>query len=453
MNVPARIFASEELLKDIEETAIKQLYNVAQLPGIVGYAMAMGDMHWGYGFPIGGVAGFNTKEGVISPGGVGYDINCGVRLLATNLTKNEFLKKRDQVLNEIYKSIPSGVGKKGVLKLTDKELDEVLEKGSSWAVKKGFGDKEDLEKTEDYGKISGANASKISQRAKSRGRSQLGTLGAGNHFLEVQYIDKIFDPKAAKAFGLNSEGQVVVMIHSGSRGLGHQTASDYIKLMENEFGWNHLPDRDLISAPINSKLGKDYRAAMAASANFAFTNRQIMAQKVRESFKKYFPRVKLKQVYDVCHNIAKFEKHIVDGKEKEILVMRKGATRSFGPERTELPKDYNGIGQPVLIPGSMGTASYVLIGTREAEKTSFGSTAHGAGRIMSRTAARKGLNIDKIKTNLKGKNIAIKAGSFKGIVEEAPEAYKDIDEVVGVSDEVGIGKMVARLKPLGVVKG
>lgn len=454
MLVPGMIFASEELMKNIEKDGktIEQVQNVAKLTGIVGKSLAMPDAHQGYGFPIGGVAGFDIEKGIISPGGVGYDINCGVRLLTTNLSKEEFIKKRPEVLNEVFKNVPSGVGKGGILKLTDIEMDKVLEEGAGWAISKGYGTKEDLERIEDNGCIKPSNSKKLTKKAKARGRDQLGTLGSGNHFLEIQEVQEIFDKKTAEAFGLE-KNQIVIMIHCGSRGLGHQTASDYIHLMEKEYGFKHLPDRELACAPINSKLGQDYREAMAGAANFAFANRQIISHQIRESLKKFFPKVKIQLLYDVCHNIAKFEEHTLNGKTQTLCVHRKGATRSFGPGRKEIPIIYRKIGQPVIIPGSMGTFSYVLVGTKKAEEISLGSTAHGAGRLLSRSYAINNLDINKLTKEMKSKDILLKGGSKKGALEEAPEAYKDVNEVVRVSDELGIGKIVARLKPLAVLKG
>ena len=455
MLVPVRIFASEKLLEDIKkDKTLEQAKNVARLPGIQKYSIALPDAHQGYGFSIGGVAAFDSETGIISPGGVGYDINCGVRLLATNVDKEEFLKKREQILNELYRNIPSGVGKGGELKLSDKEMDEVLEKGSSWALEKGYATKEDINKTEDKGQMLSADPEKVSVRAKARGKTQLGTIGAGNHFVEVQYVDEIFDREAAKAFGLKKD-QITILIHTGSRGLGHQTASDYIHKMEKEYAKTvkSLPDRELVYAPINSELGKEYISAMAAAANFAFTNRQLIAYNVRKSFMKYFPEAKIKTVYDVVHNIAKFEDFKIDGKNVKLCVHRKGATRSFGPGRKEIPEDYRKIGQPVFIPGSMGTASYVLLGSKKSEDFSFSSTAHGAGRVLSRTYAKNNISPEKLKKQLESRDVMIKAGSIKGMLEEAPEAYKDIEEVVRVVDELGISKKVARLRPLAVVKG
>src|SRR3989339_487038 len=454
MLVPGVIFASEELMKNIEKDGktVEQVKNVAQLPGIVGKSIALSDTHQGYGFPIGGVAAFDIKKGVISPGGVGYDENCGVRLLLTNITKKEFIGKREQVISEIFKNVPSGVGRGGEFKLSDEEMKNVLEQGAGWAVSKGYGLKEDLERIEDNGCLKG-EALKVSQKARGRGRDQLGTLGSGNHFIEIQEVEQIFDEKIAKVFGITGVGQIAIMVHTGSRGLGHQNASDYIQAIEKEYGFKHLPDRELAYAPINSKLGKDFFLAMNAAANFAFANREIISHQIRKSFEKFFPKIKIPLVYDVCHNIAKFEEHEVNGKKQMLCVHRKGATRSFGPGRKELPKIYQKTGQPVIIPGSMGTFSYLLVGTSKAEELSWGSTAHGAGRVMSRSSATRDLDYEKMNKGLKASDIVLMAGSKRGAVEESPEAYKDVNEVVRVSDELGIGNMGARLKPLAVVKG
>ncbi len=452
MLVPGRILASEKLIEAIKkDKTIEQVKNVATLPGIIGHSLAMADAHWGYGFPIGGVAVFDISTGVISPGGVGFDINCGVRLLKTNLTLKDVEKRKEEIVKALYDAVPSGVGEKGRVRLTDEELDSVMKNGAQWAVKKGYGTDEDWKHIEDFGKLERADPKLVSQRARKRGKPQLGSLGAGNHFVELQYVDEVFDEKTAKAFGLE-KGQITLMIHCGSRGLGHQVASDYIQKMEKEYSWPEC-DRQLTNAPINSQLGKEYFGAMCAAANFAYANRQIITHWVREAMNKLFPEFKAEVVYDVCHNIAKFEKHTINDEEREIFIMRKGATRSFGPGRGELSKDYQKTGQPVIIPGSMGTASYVLVGTKEAEKISWSSTAHGAGRLMSRTGAKKDLRAEDIIKELKEKGIVIKAGSYKGIVEEAPQAYKDIEEVAKVSDELGIGKKVVRLKPIGVMKG
>jgi len=453
MLVPGRIFISEKLLKLVEETAIEQVANVAMLPGIVKHSIALADMHSGYGFPIGGVAAFDLDSGIISPGGVGYDINCGVRLLTSNLTIKDIEKKKKEIIEKLFNAVPSGVGRGGATKLSRQEVKEVLEQGAKWAVKKGYGTKEDLDRIEDNGCIVGANANNVSDRAIARGLPQLGSLGAGNHFLEIQQVDEIYDKKIAEAFGIREKGQVCVMIHCGSRGLGHQVASDYIKLMEDKYGWKNLPDRELINAPIGSELGKKYFSAMSAAANFGFANRHMIMQWVRETMSKIFPEIKLELVYDVAHNVAKIEEHDVDGKKMKLCVHRKGATRAFGPGREELPQIYRKTGQPVLLPGSMGTASYVLVGTEKAEAVSFASTAHGAGRVSSRSAALRNLMGEKIKADLEKKGIEVMAGSWKSLAEEAPEVYKDIDEVARVSNEVGIGNLVARLKPVAVMKG
>jgi tRNA-splicing ligase RtcB len=455
MKVPSVIIASEKLMEGIKkDKTIHQAENIAKLPGVVDKTMVMPDAHQGYGFPIGGVAAFDLDEGIISPGGVGYDINCGVRLLRVNLDKEEFLEKREEILNEIYKNVPSGVGVGGELKINDKEMDEILEKGMVWAFEKGFSTKEDLEMVEDRGSMKNARTDKVSQKAKARGKNQLGTMGAGNHFLEVQFVDEIFNRKAANKFGLKENG-ITVLIHTGSRGLGHQTASDYIHKMEKEFPKivKSLPDKELIYAPIKSEIGKDYIQAMNACANFAFVNRQIITYQIRKSFEKFFPKSKIEVVYDVTHNMAKFERLKINGNEKDLCIHRKGATRAFGKGRKEITKKYRRIGQPVFIPGSMGTASYVLIGTKKAEEFSFASTSHGAGRVLSRARAKQEINEKKLEKELEIKDIKYKAGSVKGMLEEAPEAYKDIEEVASVVDAVGISKKVARLKPLLVVKG
>jgi len=452
MKVPVRIFASERLLKDMQkDETFEQIKNVATLPGIIKNAIALSDAHRGYGFPIGGVAAFDLKKGIISPGGVGYDINCSVRLLRTNLKKSDLDKKRKEVINALFNNVPSGVGEKGRIRLSKEELDDVLISGAKWAVKKGYGIKEDYEHTEENGCMPNANPLDVSSRAKARGMPQLGSLGAGNHFLEVQAVENIYDELIAKAFGLEKD-QVTIMIHCGSRGLGHQVASDYIKLMEKEYGWPK-EDRELVYAPIESELGKKYFSAMSCAANFAFANKQMITHWVRETMKKIFPRFKAEVVYDVCHNIAKIEEHIVNEKKIKLCICRKGATRSFGPGRMEIPIAYRKIGQPVIIPGTMGTASYILVGTKKAEEITFGSTAHGAGRVESRTQAKKELSAEKIKKELNEKGIELVSRSYNGIVEEAPEVYKDIDEVVRVSHEVGIGKLVARVVPLAVMKG
>jgi tRNA-splicing ligase RtcB len=452
MNVPGKIFASEELFNQIKKgRSISQIQNVARLPGILKSSIAMPDAHQGYGFSIGGVAAFDIDTGVISPGGVGYDINCSVRLLKTNLVRSDLEGREREIVKSLFKAVPSGVGKRGKFSLKRNELDEILITGASWMVEKGFGTMQDLEFIEENGCMVGADSADVSERSKERGINQMGTLGAGNHFLDVLIVDEIFDSKTAKVYGLK-KNQVVIMIHCGSRGLGHQVASDYIRLMEKKYGYPEF-DRGLVNAPITSKLGKKYYSAMACAANFAFANKQLITYYIREDLKKFFPDFEAEVVYDICHNIAKFEMHIVDGKEKELLIMRKGATRSFGPDRKEIPKKYSMVGQPIFIPGSMGTASYVLAGTNKSEKLSFASTAHGAGRIKSRTEIRNELDYETAKRKMEELGIYVESGSHKGMIEESPDSYKDIEEVVRVSDGVGIGRKVVRLMPLLVVVG
>lgn len=455
MKVPAVIYASEKLLESVKrDLTLKQARNVACLPGIQRKAYVMPDAHQGYGFPIGGVAAFDMEKGVISPGGVGYDINCGVRLLKTEFFEKDILEKRKRLLSEIFQEVPAGVGKGGTTRLSRRVLEEVCAKGAEWAVENGYGTKDDLQKTEEYGRMKDADPGHLSQRAVERGIPQLGTLGAGNHFLEIQKVSEIYDRDVARVFGVHSEGQILVMIHCGSRGLGHQVASDYIRLMENRFGIRGLPDRELINAPIRSDLGMRYYKSMSAAVNFAFANRQMIAHWVRNVFAKVMGTSQgMDQVYDVCHNVAKFETHEIEGKPRKVCIHRKGATRSFGPGREEIPEVYRSVGQPVLIPGSMGTASYLLVGTKEAEALSFGSTAHGAGRVMSRHEALRRFRGEQIKKELEKKGIALQSTSWKGVAEEASEAYKNVDEVVRVSHAAGIGRLVAKLVPLGVMKG
>ena len=453
MRVPGIVYASEKLMEKIkQDNTLQQVANVAHLKGIIKHSIALPDAHNGYGFSIGGVAAFDMEEGIISPGGVGFDINCGVRMLKTSLKTEDVLSKRKQLLEEIYKEVPAGVGKGGITKVTKDVLLNVLEKGAGWAVEEGYGNKEDLQRTEEYGCMK-SDVSSVSEKALKRGMPQLGTLGAGNHFLEMQKVDKIFNKEIAKSYGIEDEGQVTVMIHCGSRGLGHQVASDYIRKMEDKYGAPNNLDRDLINAPIQSELGQKYYNAMCASVNFAFVNRQMIAHWTRNVFEKVFgTKEGMQQVYDVCHNLAKFEKHDIDGEIKEVCVHRKGATRSFGPGREEIPEVYRKVGQPVIIPGSMGTASYLLAGTKKAEEISFGSTAHGAGRVGSRSEALRTLRGEQVKKDLADKGIEIK-GPWKGLAEEAPQMYKDIDEVVRISHKLGIGNIVARLVPLAVMKG
>lgn len=454
MNVQGRIFLNEKLKNMVEEDAIIQIKNVASMPGIVGEAIAMSDMHVGYGFPIGGVAAFDEKEGCITPGGIGFDINCGVRLISTNLTYDIIKDKIKDLIEILFNNVPCGIGGQSDIKLTDEELDQVLSEGAHWAVRNGYGIKEDLIFCESNGKLEGAKPSNVSHKAKARGRKQLGTLGSGNHFLEIQIVDKVENEKIAKAFGL-FENQVVIMIHCGSRGLGHQICSDYLRKMEDEYSEiiDKLPEKDLAYAPINSKIANDYFSAMKSAANFAWCNRHIIAHKVKESIKTIFPSSKFKTVYDVAHNIAKLEEHEVEGKIKKLYVHRKGATRAFPAGHNELPSDYIDFGQPVLIPGSMGTASYVLVGTQKAMKRTFGSSAHGAGRVMSRTQAKNKFRADEITKELEDQNIFVKSASWKGVSEEAPKVYKDVDEVIKSIKNAGLANVIVKLRPFGVIKG
>ena len=455
MRVPVVIYASSKLLESMKkDKTLLQAQNVACLPGIQKKAYVMPDGHQGYGFPIGGVAAFDRTTGIISPGGVGYDINCGVRLLKTEYFEQDIREKRRELLNEIFREVPAGVGRKGKIRLNKSILLDVCRRGAEWAVDNGYGTKEDLLKTEEYGRMKNANPEFLSQRAIDRGSPQLGTLGSGNHFIEIQKVDQIFDPNVGKTFGIHSKNQILIMIHCGSRGLGHQVASDYIRLMEDKFGTKNLPDRELIYAPLLSDLGQKYYKSMCSAANFAFVNRQMIAHWVRNVFRKVMGSSEgIDQVYDVCHNVAKFEHHRIEGEDRSVCVHRKGATRSFGPGRDEIPEIYRSVGQPVIIPGSMGTASYILVGTSEAERLSFGSTAHGAGRMMSRHEAQRRFTGERIKKEMEHRDIELMATSWRGVAEEASGAYKNVDDVVHVSHSVGIGRLVARVIPVGVMKG
>jgi len=459
MKTDGVIYTSEKLLSTlIKDNAPQQVANVAHLPGIVGYSMAMPDIHWGYGFPIGGVAAFDVNEGVISPGGVGYDINCGVRLLRTNLETDEVKPKLRELLQAIYSAVPAGVGKKGRIRISRNELEKVLVQGARWAVNKGYGWNEDLAHTEEEGSLDGANPSAVSDRAYERGLPQIGTLGAGNHFLEIQRVDEIYDTKAAEIMGLR-KGQIVVMIHTGSRGFGYQVCDDAVKKLGHTVAKYHLsiPDRQLACAPISSPEGKAYFGAMAGAANYAWANRQAIMHWVREAFEQAFgmgaEKLGLQLVYDVAHNIAKFEEYEIDGKRRRLCVHRKGATRAFGPGHPDIPSDYRDIGQPVIIPGDMGTASYVLVGTEKAIQESFGSTCHGAGRVWSRSRALREVRGYEVKSRLQREGILVLSVSTKTLAEETPEAYKDVDEVVEVTHNAGISAKVARMRPLGVIKG
>ncbi len=459
MRVPARIYGNEEVFQQaFGDRSIAQLLNVATLPGIVQYAMAMPDMHQGYGFPIGGVGAFRADGGIVSPGGVGYDINCGVRMLASNIDSDDLAPYLEDLNAALFRNCPSGVGGKGAVRLKPRELDAVLEEGSAWARRNGYATDEDIARTESYGQLPGARAAAVPNRAKSRGEPQLGSLGAGNHFLEIDRIEEVYDPDVADAFGL-VRGRVVVQIHCGSRGLGHEVCQQYLRRLQDapkRYGID-IPDRELVAAPLDSPEGRDYMAAMAAAANYAFTNRQILAHFVRRTFEEVLAgRVgdwELRQVYDVAHNIAKLETHKLDGREVKLIVHRKGATRAFPPGHPDLPPVYQKTGQPVLVPGSMGTESYVLVGTQTAMRETFGSSCHGAGRTMSRRAAKKRVRGDKLRSELAYQGIDVQAGSMAGLAEEAPLAYKDVNIVVDSVVGAGIARKVARVRPLAVIKG
>jgi tRNA-splicing ligase RtcB len=459
MRVPARIYADERLLEaTFGDRSLEQLVNTTTLPGIVGYALAMPDIHQGYGFTIGGVAATRYPSGVISPGGVGYDINCGVRLLISDLEVEEVKPYISPLIGALYRNVPSGVGTKGGIKLSPSQMDQVLEKGAAWAVKQGYGTQEDLKRIEERGAMAGAETGAVSSRAKERGKKQLGTLGSGNHFLEIEEVVEVYDEEMADAFGL-FPGQLAVQIHSGSRGLGHQVCTDYVRNLQKavtRYGIK-LPDRELVCAPLDSPEGRDYFAAMAGAANYAWANRQCLTYLTRRTFEEVLAgKVKsweLTTVYDVAHNIAKIEEYEVEGRRTKLCVHRKGATRAFGPGQPELPEIYRAVGQPVLVPGDMGTASYVLVGTEEAMKASFGSTCHGAGRVLSRKAARRQIRGDKLRAELEAQGIQVRAGSMPGLAEEAPAAYKDIERVVDVVHRAGLAHKVAKLRPLAVMKG
>jgi tRNA-splicing ligase RtcB len=419
----------------------------------------MPDIHWGYGFAIGGVAATDIENGVVSPGGVGFDINCGVRILRTNLTVDEIRPKIKQIVDGLYQGIPSGVGSKGMIKVSGNDLRDIMVKGSRWAVEQGFGEDRDITVTEELGCIQGANPDKVSAKARERGIPQLGTLGSGNHFLEVGSVDEIYDKQTAQVMGIDDEEQVIVMIHTGSRGFGHQICTDHLAFMGNavkKYAIN-LPDRQLGCAPVTSSEGRDYLAAMAAAANYAWTNRQCITHRTREILAKVLNKkqreIGLEQIYDVAHNIAKIEEHTVDGKKRTLCVHRKGATRAFPPGHPELPDTYRDIGQPVLIPGDMGRYSYVAVGTDTAMNETFASTCHGAGRMKSRSAAKKSLKGVNIVELMAEKGITVRAGSMSSLAEEASEAYKDVSEVVNVTDKAGISRKVLKLKPMGVIKG
>ncbi|MDY6836987.1 MAG: RtcB family protein [Thermodesulfobacteriota bacterium] len=460
MRTEGLVYADETMLAAIKKDAsLQQVANVACLPGIVGRSMAMPDIHWGYGFPIGGVAAFDMDEGIISPGGVGYDINCGVRLLRSSLEAKEIKDHIPTLVNALFRNIPSGVGsRRKDLKLSAKQMDEVLAKGVKWALSHGYGTAADLQHIEEEGCIAGARPDYVSERACKRGKEQLGTLGSGNHFVEVGFVEELYDEAAATALSL-FRGQMTVIVHTGSRGLGHQVCDDYIKRMLTASGkYNiHLPDKQLCCAPLTSKESRQYLAAMACAANFAFCNRQTITHWVRETFQQVLAMgpndLELDLVYDVCHNMAKIETHKVDGKERKLCVHRKGATRAFPPHSRLIPEAYQQVGQPVLIPGDMGRYSYVLVGTEGAMKETFGSTCHGAGRRLSRHQAKKVAKGRAIVRELEDQGIYVRGAGKGTISEEISEAYKDVSDVVNVVHHAGIGKKVAKLRPMGVIKG
>ncbi len=456
MRTGVLVFSSSKLIAHVvKDGSLMQAANVATLPGIVGPSLAMPDIHQGYGFPIGGVAATDMEEGVVSPGGVGFDINCGVRLVRTSLTRGDVTGRLKPLLDQVFRDVPCGTGTQGRVKLKRGEIDDVLQQGAGWMAENGYAEEGDVERAEASGAMEDAVSNKVSARAKERGAPQLATLGSGNHFLEIQYVDRVHDVPAATAMGIEKD-QIVVLIHSGSRGLGHQVCTDYVALMNQvmpKYGIT-LPDRQLACAPIGSAEGQSYLGAMAAAANFAWANRQGILHFLRGSFRRVFDDgVRLELIYDVCHNIAKQEQHVVDGQSRRVLVHRKGATRAFPPGHPELPEVYEEIGQPVFVPGSMGTASWVLVGQPGAMAESFGSVCHGAGRLLSRTAVRKGKNVQEERRKLEQNGVLVRSESRDGILEELPEAYKDVDEVIEVVHNAGLAKKVARLRPLAVIKG
>ncbi len=460
MKVPVTIYADEKLLqKMLTDRTIQQAVNVSTIPGVLKHVVVLPDGHEGYGFPVGGVAAMDAEEGMISPGGVGYDINCGVRLIKTNLMEKDVRPRLRDLVSELFTSIPSGVGSKGAVRLTSSDLDEVLVKGVQWAVDHGYGSKDDADVCEENGQIKNADPGKISPTARKRGAPQLGSLGSGNHFLEVQRVDQIHDKEAAKKMGIFNEGQITVLIHCGSRGFGHQVCSDYLRVSEQALSKYkiNLVDRELACVPNSSEEGESYRKAMFAALNYAWSNRQMITHWTRKAFERVFKQsesdLDMKLIYDVAHNIAKVEKHKIDGELRSVVVHRKGATRAFPQGRDEIPRKYRDIGQPVFIPGSMGTGSWILLGKPGSMDLSFGSTAHGAGRMMSRSAARRSFTESQVQKSLSDKGIFIKALTREGVVEETPEAYKDVDAVANVSHELGIATKVAKLVPIGVIKG
>lgn len=455
MRVPAIIYADEHLIRQMDNKVYEQITNVATLPGIVNAAYAMPDAHWGYGFPIGGVAAFDAeKGGVVSAGGVGFDISCGVRTLRTGLRSNDIEQVKKKLADQLYRDIPVGLGSTGQIHLNPQQMDAMLRGGAKWAVEKGYGTEEDLRHTEEHGCISGADPSQVSEQAKHRQRNEMGTLGSGNHYLEVQKVEIIYDEKAGNAFSLN-EGDVIVSIHCGSRGLGHQIGTEFLRSMAisaAEHGIT-LPDRELACAPIKSTIGQNYLGAMRSGINCALANRQIITHLTRQAFAHVLPDVELSLLYDVSHNTCKQETHEIDGKKQKLFVHRKGATRAFGPGHPDIPEEFRHIGQPVLIGGSMGTASYILAGTSQSELRAFSSACHGAGRAMSRHKAKKQWHGRQLIDELAAEGILIRSPSMRGVAEEAPGAYKDVSNVVDSADHAGLARKVARLKPLICIKG
>lgn len=461
MNVPARIYASEKLLNQMDDGVFDQITNVATLPGILKYAFCMPDGHWGYGFPIGGMAAMNPETGVISPGGIGFDINCGMRLIRTSLTYEEVKPHLHQIVDRLFQRVPAGVGCEGFVKVSRGEFCEMLEKGAQWCIEKGFGEKDDVEVTEERGCVMGANSSKVSEKAINRGHKQIGTLGSGNHYLEIQVVkpENVFNPKLAEAFGINLPDQIVIMLHCGSRGFGHQVATDYLHVFLNNMRKKYnitTPERELACAPFTSQEGQDYFGAMKCAINMSYVNRQVIFHRIREVFSEVFHKdpsdLGIRQIYDISHNTAMLETHEIDGVEREVLIHRKGATRAFGPGRKEIPAIYREIGQPVIIGGSMETGSYLLAGVEEGKQSLY-TTAHGSGRTMSRRKAKKMFNGRALQKDMEARGIYIRTASFSGLAEEVGLAYKNIDDVIEATELAGISKRVVRFIPIGNVKG
>lgn len=461
MRVPARVLSSEALIHGIDGAVIDQITNVACLPGIQRYALCMPDAHRGYGFPIGGVAAFDAEEGVISPGGIGFDINCGMRLIRTNLTAAELKPRLEVLINEFFRTIPSGVGSKGFVDLDKRQYQEIMTRGSAWCLEHDFAVPSDIEHTESHGQVADADPKAVSDKATSRGLDQMGTLGSGNHYLEIEFLPEggLYDPETAKVYGIDQVGQIVLAVHCGSRGFGHQIATDYLKIFNDRaaaYGLK-MADRELASAPITSPEGRAYYAGMACAANTAFANRQVITHRIRQAVQKVFGvdwrQLGLETIYDVAHNIARFETYIIAGKSRKLLVHRKGATRSFGPQNADIPADYRTAGQPVIVGGSMETGSALFAGTRRAEQEYFGSTLHGSGRVMSRTQASKTVRGDQLRDSMAGRGIIVKTGHLRELAEEAGFAYKNIDSVSRAVHDLGISRLVARFHPLACVKG